>query len=147
MGRDTMRMNLALSGSSDSDQEELDALAVQLRAQLLELDVDRVELTRSGTAPVGAKPGELIALGTLTVTLAPIALRAVLRLVEAWIEHRPVRTVSIKMGDDTLELRAVSSTGQQQLIDAFVAAHVQNPPSGTGSGPSPEPGSTTAEGT
>ncbi|MET9386940.1 hypothetical protein ABZY09_39450 [Streptomyces sp. NPDC002928] len=146
MGRDTKQMNLVLSGSPDSDQEELDALIVQLREQLLELDVDRVELTRSGVAPAGAKPGELVLLGTLTVTLAPIALRTVLRLVEAWIEHRPVRTVGIKMGDDTLELQAVSSRGQRQLIDAFVAAHGQTPPGGAGSRPSPELRSATSDG-
>lgn len=128
MGHGVKQVNLVLTGAPDSDQEELDSLAVQLRSQLLELEVDRVALTRSGEAPAGAKPGDLITLGALTVTLAPFALRAVLRLAEAWIEHRPVRTVSITIGEDTLELQAVSSADQRRLIETFVATHGHTAP-------------------
>ncbi|MFF6809380.1 hypothetical protein ACFZAG_05740 [Streptomyces sp. NPDC012403] len=116
-------MRLVLAGGQDSDQEELDQLTAQLRERLLELDVDDVEPVRSGDVPDGAKPVDAIAVGALAVTLAPIALRSVLDLVRTWIENRPVRTVSISLGDDSLELEAVSSADQQRIVDAFLAAH------------------------
>lgn len=119
----TERMRLVLAGGQDSDQEELDRLTAQLRERLLELDVDDVEPVRSGDVPDGAKPVDAIAVGALAVTLAPIALRSVLDLVRTWIENRPVRTVSISLGEDSLDLEAVSSADQQRIVDAFLAAH------------------------
>ncbi|MEW2587355.1 hypothetical protein [Streptomyces virginiae] len=124
---ETRQLNLVLEGDPDSDQEELDDLTLQLREQLLELEVDHVELNRTGVAPAGAKAGEVIALGSLAVTMAPFALRAVLRVLETWIEHRPVRAVSITIGGDSLELQAISLADQRQLIDTFVTAHGSTP--------------------
>ncbi|MFF5156605.1 hypothetical protein ACFY3N_10205 [Streptomyces sp. NPDC000348] len=123
MSRGTQRMRLVLTGRRDSDQEELDELTLRLRERLLELDVDGVEPDRSGDVPDGAKPVDAIAVGALAVTLAPIALRSVLDLVRTWIENRPVRTVSITLGEDSLDLEAVSSADQQRIVDAFLAAH------------------------
>ncbi|MFC8368818.1 hypothetical protein ACFUIT_12680 [Streptomyces sp. NPDC057239] len=119
----TERMRLVLTGGQDSDQEELDQLALQLRERLLELDVEDVEPVRSGDVPDGAKPVDALAVGALAVTLAPIALRSVLDLVRTWIENRPVRTVSVTLGEDSLELEAVSSADQRRIVDAFLAAH------------------------
>ncbi|MFG2511249.1 hypothetical protein [Streptomyces sp. NPDC048584] len=122
-------MRLELAGRQDSDQEELDELTLLLRERLLELDVDAVETVRSGDVPDGAKPVDAIAVGALALTLAPIAFRSVLDLVRTWIENRPVRSVSVTLGDDSLELEAVSSADQRRIVDAFLAAH----------GPEPEP--------
>ncbi|CAL9407537.1 hypothetical protein SUDANB132_01579 [Streptomyces sp. enrichment culture] len=121
----TQRMHLVLAGGRDSDQEELDALTLQLRERLLELDVDRVELDRSGAVPAGAKPADALAVGALVVTAAPFVLRSAVDLVRTWIETRPVRTVSITLGEDSLELEAVSPADQQRLIEAFLAARDQ----------------------
>lgn len=127
----TERLHLVLTGGQDSDQEELDDLTLQLRERLLELDVDDVEPSRSGAVPAGAKPVDAIAVGALAVTVAPIALRSVLDLVRTWIETRPVRTVSITLGEDSLDLEAVSSADQQRLIEAFLAARAPAPEDGT----------------
>ncbi|GAA3159747.1 hypothetical protein GCM10010451_04410 [Streptomyces virens] len=123
VSRGTQRMRLVLTGQRDGDQEELDELTLRLRERLLELDVDDVEPVRSEDVPDGAKPVDAIAVGALAVTLAPIALRSVLDLVRTWIENRPVRTVALTLGEDSLELEAVSAADQQRLIDAFLAAH------------------------
>jgi hypothetical protein len=119
----TERMRLVLTGGQDGDQEELDQLTLQLRERLLELDVDDVEPVRSGSVPDGAKPVDALTVGALAVTLAPLALRSVLDLVRAWIENRPVRTVSVTLGEDSLELEAASSADQQRIVDAFLAKH------------------------
>ncbi|GAA1424964.1 hypothetical protein GCM10009601_30840 [Streptomyces thermospinosisporus] len=123
VSRGREHMQLVLTGRQDSDQEELDELTRRLRDRLLELDVDDVQLRRAGDLPEGAKPVDAIAVGALAVTMAPIALRSVVSLVQTWIENRPLRTVSIALGDNSLELEAVSSADQQRLIEAFLAAH------------------------
>src|SRR5690606_11290538 len=123
----TERMRLVLTGSRDSDQEELDGLTLQLRERLLELDVDDVALDRSGAVPDGAKPVDAVAVGALAVTALPFALRAALDLVRTWIENRPVRTVSITLGEDTLELEAVSSSRvSDRKSTRLNSSHVKN---------------------
>lgn len=121
--RTVCTVELHLEGDRGGDQEELDELTLQLRERLLELDVERVELSRSGTAPEGSKAGDVVSLGALTVTVAPFVLRSVVGLVERWIEHRPVRTVSITIGDDSLDLQVVSAVDQRRLIDTFVSGN------------------------
>ncbi|MFE9611176.1 hypothetical protein [Streptomyces sp. NPDC006012] len=117
----TGTIRLAVSGAADVDQDELDQLTAMLRRQLLELDVTDVRMARSGGAvPEGAKPGELIAVGALVVSLAPTVLRPALRLVETWMQNRPVRTVKVDVDGRTLELGHASAEQQQQLLDAFV---------------------------
>ncbi|MET8082092.1 hypothetical protein [Streptomyces sp. NPDC005303] len=140
-------MNLVLEGSPDSDQEELDVLTLQLREQLLGLEVDQVELKRLDAAPTGAKPGEAIALGSLVVTVAPIALRAVLSLLETWIGHRPIRAVTVTMDGDSLEVHGISSAEQRQLIDVFAAAHGSAPSPAADLAPAPESHTRTGGGT
>lgn len=135
VSRGAQRMRVVPTGQVDGDQEELDELTLQLRERLLELDVDDVEPVRSGDVPDGAEPVDAIAAGALAVTLAPVALRSVLDLVRTWIENRPVRTVALPLGEDSLEQEAVSAADQQQLIDAFLAAY----PPGVDDTPQPDP--------
>ncbi|MDX2935570.1 hypothetical protein [Streptomyces ipomoeae] len=131
-------IRVTLEGSADSDQEELDACTLELRERLLELDVEEVTLERSEAAPEGAKPGEVIAVGALAVTAIPFVLRSAVRLLETWIANRPVRTARVTIGEESLELEAVSATDQRRVIDAFLARHAnalppaQVPGSGVG---------------
>jgi hypothetical protein len=134
-----LQLNLVLERSEDSDQEELDALTRQLRERLLELDVNRVELGRSGRAPEGAKPSEVITLGALVVTTAPFVLRSVVRLLEIWLGNRPIRTVTMTIDEDSIEVQGVSSKDQRRLIEAFIAEHGPTPLPA----PEPAPGAST----
>lgn len=115
-------MTVMLEGASGTDQVELDALTLQLRAELLELDVERVDPVRFTQAPAGTKSGGTVALGVLVITLSPIALRGVFRFLEAWIAHRPVRRVRVEFGDDSIELENASLADQRRLVDAFIAS-------------------------
>lgn len=116
-------MTVTLEGAPDSDPVELDELTIQLRAALLELDVDRVEPVRVDETPAGSKPGDAVAVGVLAITLSPIALRGVLRLLETWMANRPVRKVRVVFGDDNIELEQASAEDQRRLVDAFIVAH------------------------
>jgi hypothetical protein len=116
-------MTVTLEGAPDSDLTELDELTLQLRAGLLELDVDRVDPVRLEEAPAGSKSGGAVALGALAVTLSPMALRAVFRLLETWMSNRPVRKVRVVFGEDSIELEQASAEDQRRLVDAFIVAH------------------------
>ncbi|MEV5239071.1 hypothetical protein AB0K89_08155 [Streptomyces cinnamoneus] len=134
------QMGLVVSGGSDVDQEEVEQLTTQLRRRLLELDVDDVRTARSdGETPEGAKPGELMAVGALAISLAPTVLRPVLRLVETWMQNRPVRTVKIEVDGHVLELGHVSPQQQQRLVEAFLEEIRTTPdePPAQGDGQSP----------
>ncbi|MFJ3306432.1 hypothetical protein ACIPSA_25575 [Streptomyces sp. NPDC086549] len=141
-GEATARAVLVVGARADVDLEELEELSLGLRQRLLELDVEDVEMARDGTGPTGAKSAGLIAVGTLVVGLTPGVLRGVVRMVTAWMEHRPVRTVTITIGANSLEVQAVSAEDQRKLIDAFVLAQESAPArdaADPGPGPSAEP--------
>jgi hypothetical protein len=123
MREDMKRLTLAMDGGPDTDAEEIADLAAQLRRHLLELDVEAVELIRIDEVPSGAKPGEVVALGALAITLAPIALRGVVGVIETWLKNRPVRAVKITLDGDTLELSHPSKAAQKQLVQAFIDSH------------------------
>ncbi|MFJ9584506.1 hypothetical protein [Streptomyces acidicola] len=108
-------------GEADVDMEELDSLTTELRRLLLELDVEDVRRVRSdGRPPEGAKPGELLTVGALAVSLAPAVLLPALRLVETWIQSRPIRMVRVELDGRSIELGHATSEQQQRLVDAFL---------------------------
>lgn len=122
-GESAGTVRLTVAGGADVDDEELDALTAQLRQALLELEVDDVRAGRAaGGAPEGAKPGEAVAVGVLAVTLAPVVLRSVVRLVEAWLQNRPVRSVRLELAGRSLELGDATDAEKQVLIEAFLNA-------------------------
>ncbi|WP_257584870.1 MULTISPECIES: hypothetical protein [unclassified Streptomyces] len=115
-------IRLMVTGGADVDQEELAYLTGQLRRRLLELEVDDVRgVQPDGDVPEGAKPGALVAVGALVVSLAPTVLRPVLHLVETWMQSRPVHTVKVDVGGRLLELGHASPEQQQLLVEAFLA--------------------------
>ncbi|WP_329172331.1 hypothetical protein OG754_10345 [Streptomyces decoyicus] len=130
MNTGVSRLTLDLTGASDTDADELQSLGEQLRRALLELDVEDVQLARQGAAaPEGAKPGEVIAVGALVVTTVPLLVRQVLQLVDTWLRHRPLRSVTVEIDGDTIELGNASAEDQRRLIDAFVST--RSPQAGT----------------
>jgi hypothetical protein len=122
-GERTGTLRLTVAGGADVDDEELDSLTRQLRLALLESEVDDVRAGRApGGGPAGAKSGEAVALGVLSVTLAPVVLRSVVRLVEAWLQNRPVRSVRLELDGRSLELGDATDAEKQRLIEAFLDA-------------------------
>lgn len=116
-------MHLFATGEPDVDDEELDELGRQLRRRLLELDVDDVRAAHSGAGiPVGAKPGEAIALGAFIVSLAPAVLPSVLQLLDTWIQNRPVRSIKVELDGRSIELGDALPEERQRLIEAFLSS-------------------------
>lgn len=118
------QLRLAMEGDKDTDARELADLTSQLRRRLLELDVETVELVRRQEGvPTGAKPLDAVAIGALAVTVAPVALKAVVALVESWLKNRPVRSVTLTIDGDSLELSKISRSEQRELMEAFIEKH------------------------
>jgi len=115
----------------DADREELAELARQLRAELLQLDVERVDEVVVGEAPPGTRAGDVVALGALLVSLAGQAklLPALVDTVKGWLGRvgQP-STVKLELDGDVLEVTGASSSQQQQLIEAWLARHTVGPP-------------------
>ncbi len=116
-----MELVLALEGASHSDPVELDQLTGQLRRRLLELDVDDVRAVRTDEIPPGAKPVDPVTLGALIVTAGPAVVKAVGDLVGRWMENRPIQTVKLTIGEESLELSSASPEERERLVDLFVA--------------------------
>jgi hypothetical protein len=108
----------------DAEAEEVAEATLQLRRELLDLDVDAVEVPRAGDAPPGSRAVELAALGALLVTVARSQLFGpVVAVVRSWVAGSPQRSVKLELGGDVLEVTGVSSRQQQLLIDEWLRRH------------------------
>ena len=105
------------------DVEQLEALAIQLREELLELDVEQVELARAGEPPPGARAVEAAAIGGLVVTVAKSAgpLLAVVNTLRSWLARNQSRGVHLVIDGKELEATGLSAAEQQRLIDAWLS--------------------------
>jgi hypothetical protein len=108
----------------DEDAEQVAEATLQLRRELLDLDVEAVELPRVGEPPPGTRAVELAALGALVVTAAKSQLLGpVVAAVRAWLAGAPQRSIKLELGGDVLELTGVSSKEQRRLTDEWLRRH------------------------
>jgi hypothetical protein len=114
---------------ADADAGELAQLVGELRAELLDTDVDRVDLWRGIPPPTGAKAIDAVAAGRLVVGLARSAprLRAVVTAIARWVASRPVRSVKIQIDGDVLEVTGIDAADQRALMDVWIARHAGRP--------------------
>jgi len=113
----------------DGDAEEVARATLQLRRELLDLDVDVVEVPGAGEPPPGSRAVDVAAIGALVVNLAdPQLLAAVVATVRSWLAGSSRRSIKLQLGGDALELTGVSSKEQRRLTDEWLARHA--PPGG-----------------
>lgn len=110
---------------ADADPQEVEELTTRLRRELLDLDVARVERVPAGEPPEGTRAFEVLALGSLVVTLAREAgaLNGVVQTLHRWLARDRRRSVKIELDGDVLEVTDVSSGDQERLITAWLARH------------------------
>jgi len=108
-------------GELDADPDEVAEATLQLRRELLDLDVGAVEVPRAGQAPPGTRGVGPAALGGLVVSMAkPELLGAVIAAVRSWLSRSQRRSIKLALGDDVLELTGVSSGEQRRLADEWL---------------------------
>jgi hypothetical protein len=109
----------------DGDAEEVARATLQLRRELLDLDVDAVEVPQAGEPPPGSRGVDVAALGALVVNLADSQLlAAVVAAVRSWLAGSSRRSIKLQLGGDALELTGVSSREQRRLADEWLARHM-----------------------
>jgi len=118
----TLRVDVAVA--PDADAAELDDATLQLRRELLELDVSRVERPAGDSPPPGARAAEVAVVGTLLVTVTQQVVAAVVRAVTGWIGRRDSRSVKLEIAGDSIEVTDPTAEEQRSLIEAFLARHV-----------------------
>jgi hypothetical protein len=117
-------LGIQVAVGPDADAEEVAQATLQLRRELLDLDVEAVELPPGGEPPPGTRAVELAALGALLVTFAQSQLLGpVVAAVRSWLAGSPRRSIKLELGGDTLELTGVSSTEQRRLTDEWLRRH------------------------
>ena len=117
-------LRLEIGLAPDADAEELDGATMQLRSELLELDVDDVERVPGAAPPPGARAIGAVLLGTLAVEASRGAIEAVVHTIKSWVSRGSAsRTVKVTLDGDSIELTNVSDEDQQRLIESFVARH------------------------
>lgn len=119
------RMGLCIETDLDAGPEELAELAVQLREQVLELDIESAEPTTAGRAPQGTRTGEILVAGALTVMLAQSSglLTALIETVRSWVSLSGARSVRLEIDGDELEVTGVSRSDQRELTQAWIDRH------------------------
>jgi hypothetical protein len=114
-------LGIQVGAGPDDDAEQVAEATLQLRRELLDLEVEAVELPSAGEPPPGTRGVELAALGALVVTAARSQLLGpVVAAVRAWLAGAPQRTVKVELDGDVLELTGVSSEEQRRLTDEWL---------------------------
>ena len=118
------RLDISITGGQGADPETVADATVQLRRELLELEVDAVEMPRSENPPPGSRGADVAALGALVVTLAQSPLLgSVVDTVQSWLARTRQGTIKLELGGDVLELTGVSSEEQRRLTDEWLRRH------------------------
>jgi hypothetical protein len=103
----------------DGEAEELDDLTQNLRREMEESDVERVDLVPGGDLPEGAKGGLVTARGELNVTLKPAALPNFLGVVRDWLSRQNQRVeIVATVGNSTFHINA-SITDVSTIMQAL----------------------------
>lgn len=122
MGNRMTKLQLTINTGTDTDAQELSELTRQLRQEISALDVEEVGLLRGEKIPEGAKAGDPITWGTLLVTLVASGgvLPTLINAIQSWLTQHATRSITLKIGDDQLDVKGVSSEEQRQLIDLWL---------------------------
>jgi hypothetical protein len=123
VGEQPSQVRVQVSLGSGADAGEVEQQTLQLRDELLELDVDDVRQPQGESAPEGTRGAEMALLGTLVVTAGTEAVGAIVRTVASWLSRARGRSVRVELGEDSIELTDVSRADQRRLLEAFLERH------------------------
>lgn len=120
-GKETLSINIEILPGKYSD--ELSDDTDQLRSELEELDIERIDLARKEKIDPGEMGVGAIILGSLVAKLAPAAISALMNSLASWLLHHKDRTVKLTLGKDTIELHGYSNIEQTEAIREFIRIH------------------------
>jgi hypothetical protein len=115
----------------DADDEEMEQCGRLLRDALLDAPIDLARVaprSLDGDRPEGAKAAGEVDWTHLLVAMSAAggALPVLLGAVRDWVQRRAYRSpgtsVTVRIGDDSIELSSATTAQAEVLIDAFVRA-------------------------
>jgi hypothetical protein len=118
-------MTVVLAPDPETDPEDRERLARQLRNELRTLDVDDVTTVVGAAPPEGAK-GVGASLTELLVTMSAGGgvFVTVIATIKDWLGRRSAgHTVKLTIDGDTLELSGATPVERADLIETFVRRH------------------------
>ena len=112
-----------------SDPETRDVLMLDLREELVQLDVESVSTVPGGPAPPGSKGLDMAAAAALLVQVrgSVSALNMVVSAVRSWLQRGQDsgRSVKLTIGERTLELSHATTEQQERLVQEFLQAQAE----------------------
>lgn len=107
-----------------SDPETRDVLMLDLREELVQLDVESVSTVSGGPAPPGSKGVDMAAAAALLVQVqgSITAVSVLVSAVSSWLRRGkdPGASVKLTIGEQTLELSHATSEQQDRLVQEFL---------------------------
>jgi hypothetical protein len=118
-------LKVILGAGAGVEAEEVEELTLQLRERLLELDVIDVERERADDPPDGARPGDVVSIGALIVSIVGSSglLSAVVNAIQSWMIGLGPRSVKLDLDGDVLEVTGIDSREQRRLIQVWLDRH------------------------
>ena len=113
-------LTLDINVGEDADADEVDHLTRQLLDEINEIEVESIELVKHETMPEGAKSAEVIALGSLAITVLPKVIPKLVDFLQFWLMRGGDRIVKIKTqsGDRSIKLEySPTAMSQKELND------------------------------
>ncbi len=123
MDGEAVELRIDVRIEPDADAAELDEATLQLRRELLELDVQDIERPSAGPPPAGTRAVEEALLGTLVVTATRELVDTLVHVVAGWLRRSSNRSVKLEIDGDSIEVTDPSAEDQRRLIEAFLARH------------------------
>ncbi|MEU4393812.1 hypothetical protein [Kribbella sp. NPDC023855] len=127
MGDDVRWVEIFVLGDDEFDAERVDRLARQLRSEFAEREFDTRPV--AADAPGNSK-GDAAVAGAIAVAVAGLGaggmIPTLIAVLRDWLARRtgPER-ISVKVGDDSIELDRPSFSEREQLLQLFLAKHAE----------------------
>lgn len=129
MANGRMEIVLAIEPESSVDNERLEMMTNRLRDELRELDINSIDHVSTGPPPKDSMAGDMIALGQLFINVMPIILPSLIDLIRDWIGRNKDAGITIKINDDTMELKGSPTDKEIVVLKAFIERHMALPES------------------
>jgi len=102
------------------DPEDVDGQARQLRTELLDLDVDRVDFAPGGPPPEDSKGADADTVSTIIVALStsPVLIQLG-RVLRDWVTRGQHRKIEVRDGERSTVLTNTTSADNRAAIEAF----------------------------
>jgi hypothetical protein len=126
MTQNLTQLRLQVDAMPEEDIERLGEVTRQLRQEILELDIEKVDADRTAELPEGAR-GDPFTIGALILTLATSGgvFTKLIDTLQSWLKNRNRNSLSLEIGGDKLTLVGNPTSSQQQLIDLFISHHAR----------------------